>query len=316
MNKNHIDIKGIESLANEIAKKEGNGSIHGVSTEKGRSANIPRWSTGLYDLDEMLGGGMPEGRMIEIYGAESSGKTSLLYHLCSRHKVCLDVPIEGTFEKERAKVFGNRPKQMLIYRGINEKERTLWGEKVFNKLIVFAEKGIPLAAVDSVPYMQRKCDRDKILKAAHKDEINELRVGGVACLMNDYLPTLKDVIEFTGTTIIFVNQIRDTIGSFGFGDQTHTPGGHQFRHTMSIRIHVARKEWIKIPNYNPMSPAKDEPIGIIMKCRTVKNKTFPPFRECELVMLFDRGFIDYSELEETRKQIMKERKGYYKKLYS
>lgn len=315
MNKNHIDIKGIESLVRDISKKEGSGSIHGIGSTSG-SLDVPRWSTNLPDFDDMLGGGMPEGRMIEIYGAESSGKTTLGYHLCSLHQVCLDVPIEGTFDAKRAKVFGNRPKQMLVYRGINERERMLWGERAFNKLIVFAEKGIPLELLDSVPYMQRKVDRDKILKAAHKDEISELRVGGVACLMNDYLPTLKDVIEITGTTVIFINQIRDTIGSFGFGDQTHTPGGRQFHHTMSIRIHTARKEWIKIPNYNPMSPAKDEPIGMIMKCRTVKNKTFEPFRECELVLIFSKGFIEYSELEETRKNIMKERKEYYKKIYN
>lgn len=313
MNKNHFDLKAIEALAKEIATKEGNGSIHGINT-KTIPVNVPRWSTGLPDLDDILGGGMPEGRMIEIYGAESSGKTSLLYHLFSKHPVGLDIPTEGTFDSNRAKMFGNRPKQLLVYRGLSEKEKVLYGERAFNKLIVFAEKGIPLEAVDSVPYMQRKVDRDKILKAAHKDEINELRVGGVACLMNDYLPTLKDVIEITGTTVIFINQIRDSIGTFGFGEQTHTPGGHQFRHTMSIRLHVARREWIKIPNYNPVSPEKDEIIGLIMKCKTVKNKTYEPNKVCELPMIFSKGFISFSEIDTIRKELMKERREYYKKL--
>lgn len=252
--------------------------------------------------------------MIEIYGAESSGKTTLAYHLCSRHPVCLDIPIEGTFEAARAKVFGNKPKQMLIYDGRSEKDKILWGEKAFNKLILFAEKGIPLEVLDSVPYMQRKQDRDKIMKAVHKDEVVELRLGGVANLMSDYLPSLKDVIEITGTTVIFINQIRDTIGGFAFGDQTHTPGGHQFHHTMSIRIHVARKEWIKIPNYNSFNPAKDEIIGIVMRCRTTKNKTFDVMRECELPLFFDRGFVDFTEFDDTRKEIMKSRKEHYKNL--
>lgn len=304
-----VDLKGIEKLVNDIAKSEGKEAIFGLGKTAG-SVNLKRWSTGLPDLDHILGGGMPEGRMIEIYGAESSGKTTLLYHLCAQHQICLDVPIEGTFDKDRARLFGNKPKQMLVY------DKAKYGEQAMNRLIQFAEKGIPLEAVDSVPYMQRKQDNDKILKAAHNNKIEELRVGGIACLMNDYLPTLKDVIECTGTTVIFVNQIRDTIGSFGYGEQTHTPGGHQFHHTMSIRLHVARKEWIKIPNYNALSPEKDEPIGLIMKCKTVKNKTFEPLKVCELVLIFERGFIDYSELESVRKEIMKERREYYKQLYS
>lgn len=308
MNKKHIDIKGIQKLANDIAKKEGEGSIFSLSGKSGE-LNLPRWSTGLPDLDNILGGGMPEGRMIEIYGAESSGKTTLGYHLCARHPICLEIPIEGTFDGKRAKLFGNRPKQMLVY------NRAKYGEQVMNKSIQFSEKGIPLIMIDSVPYMQRKQDVDKILKAAHKDEINILTVGGIALLMNDYLPTLKEIVEITGTTVIFINQIRDTIGGFGFGDQTHTPGGHQFHHTMSIRIHVARKEWIKIPNYNPLCSGKEEPIGLIMKCRTIKNKTYEPYKECELVLIFERGFIDYADLNDVRKEIMSERRKYFKELY-
>lgn len=299
-----LDIKGIQKLALDIAKKEGEESIFSLAAQK--AVRVKMWSTGLVDLDNMLGGGIPEGRMVEIYGAESAGKTSLLYHLCSKQEVCLDVPIEGTFDTARAKVFGNRPKQMLVY------NRCKYGEQAFNKLILFAEKGIPLAAVDSVPYMQSKADTDKILRAAHKDEAVELRVGGVANLMNNYLPTLKEVIEVTGTSIVFVNQIRDTMGALPFGEKTHTPGGHQFHHTMSIRIHVTRKEWIKIPNYNPFSPAKEEPVGIIMKCKTTKNKCYEPFKECELPLIFDRGFVDFTDIEGIRKELMKIRREKYK----
>lgn len=302
-----IDLAGIQKLALDISKKEGSESIFSLSGAP--QVKVKRWSTGLIDLDEMLGGGMPEGRMIELYGAESAGKTSLLYHLCACHPICLDIPIEGTFEKERAMIFGNRPKQMLVY------NRCKYGEQAFNKLILFAERGIPLVATDSVSYMQPKEDVEKILKSVHNEygkAQSDVRVGGVANLMNKYLPVLKEVIEVTGTTVIFVNQIRDTMGALPFGEKTHTPGGHQFHHTMSIRIHVARKEWIKIPNYNPMNAAKEEPIGIIMKCKTVKNKTYDPFKECELPLIFDRGFVDFTELEDVRKEIMRDRKERYK----
>lgn len=109
------DKAKIIELCNFINKKEGTGSIYTIDS-KNANLKINRWSTGIEDLDAIIGGGMPEGRTVEIFGPESSGKTTLLYHLCSLHPLCLDIPIEGTFDAQRAKVFGNRAKQMLVYR--------------------------------------------------------------------------------------------------------------------------------------------------------------------------------------------------------
>ena len=122
--------EAIIKLCNDINKKEGEGAVYSIGS-KHANLKINRWSTGIEDLDAIIGGGMPEGRVVEIFGPESSGKTTLLYHLCGLHPMCLDIPIEGTFDAERAKVFGNRPKQMLIY-------RAKYGEDAFNKTIQFA----------------------------------------------------------------------------------------------------------------------------------------------------------------------------------
>ncbi len=170
----------IIKLCNEINKKEGKGSVYTIGSENA-NLKINRWSTGIEDLDAIIGGGIPEGRIIEIYGPESSGKTTLAYHLCGLHSLCLDIPIEGTFDAKRAEVFGNRPKQMLIY-------RATYGEDAFNKSIKFAKAGIPLIIIDSVPSMIPKEDAEKVLKSAMKDSIEEQRIGGVARLMNKYLP--------------------------------------------------------------------------------------------------------------------------------
>jgi len=137
--------EAIIKLCNDINKKEGKGAVYSIGSEHA-NLKINRWSTGIEDLDAIIGGGMPEGRVVEIFGPESSGKTTLLYHLCGLHPMCLDIPIEGTFDAERAKVFGNRPKQMLIY-------RAKYGEDAFNKTIQFAKAGIPLIGIDSVPSM-------------------------------------------------------------------------------------------------------------------------------------------------------------------
>lgn len=291
--------KAIIALCNSINKKEGEGSIYSIGS-KNANLKINRWSTGIEDLDAIIGGGIPEGRIIEIFGAESSGKTTLLYHLCGLHELCLDIPIEGTFDAERAKVFGNKPKQMLIY-------RAKYGEDALNKTIKFAKAGIPLIGIDSVPSMTPKEDAEKVLKSAEKDSIEEQRIGGTARLLNKYLPTVEEIIEVTGTTVIFINQVRDKMNAMLFGDKTDTPGGRKLKHACSLRIQVARRAWIEIPNKDPRNSAKTEKIGLIMKCKVVKSKVSNPMGECEIPLIFDRGFVSFDEVPSIRKEIMKQR---------
>lgn len=291
--------KAIIALCNSINKKEGEGSIYSIGS-KNANLKINRWSTGIEDLDAIIGGGIPEGRIVEIFGAESSGKTTLLYHLCGLHELCLDVPIEGTFDAERAKVFGNKPKQMLIY-------RAKYGEDALNKTIKFAKAGIPLIGIDSVPSMTPKEDAEKVLKSAEKDSIEEQRIGGTARLLNKYLPTIEEIIEVTGTTVIFINQVRDKMNAMLFGEKTDTPGGRKLKHACSLRIQVARRAWIEIPNKDPRNSAKTEKIGLIMKCKVVKSKVSNPMGECEIPLIFDRGFVSFDEVPSIRKEIMKQR---------
>lgn len=289
----------IIKLCNEINKKEGEGAIYSLGS-KNANLKIARWSTAIEDLDDIIGGGIPEGRVIEVYGPESSGKTTLGYHFASLHDLVLDIPIEGTFDADRAKVFGNRPKQLLVY-------RAKFGEDAFNKAIQFAKAGIPLIIFDSVPSMLPREDVEKVEKAARTDTEQEQRIGGVARLMNKYLPVLEEVIEVTGTTVLFVNQVRDKMNAMMFGEKTDTPGGHKLKHSASIRIQIARKKWIEIPNKNPKNSAATEKVGMIMKCKVVKSKVCNPMGECEIPLFFDRGFVSFDDVNEIRKEIMKQR---------
>lgn len=293
----------IIKLCNMINKKEGQGSIYSIGS-KNANLNIKRWSTGIEDLDDIIGGGMPEGRVIEIYGPEGSGKTTLLYHLFSLHNLCLDIPIEGTFDSDRAKVFGNKPKQLLIY-------RARYGEDAFNKTIKFSRAGIPLIGIDSVPSLVPKEDAEKVLKSADRDSIEEQRIGGTARLMNKYLPVIEEIIENTGTTLIFVNQVRDKMNAMLFGEKTDTPGGHKLKHSASIRIQVARRAWIEIPNKNPKNSATNEKVGFIMKCKVIKSKVSNPMGECEIPCFFDRGFVSFDDVKPIRAEIMKQRAEQY-----
>lgn len=290
------DEKAILAKAKEINRLEGDGTIYNLASPNA-NLSIPRWSTGIEDLDAIIGGGMPEGRVVEVFGPEGSGKTTLLYHLCSRVPLSLDIPIEGTFDAARAKVFGNDPKKMLIY-------RARFGEDAFNKAISFAREGMPLIGFDSVPSMLPKEDYDKVIRSSQRDTIEEQRIGGVARLMNKYLPVLEDIIEFSGTTVIFTNQVRDKMNAIMFGEKTDTPGGHKLKHSCSLRIQVVRRAWIEIPNKDPRNTAKNQKVGFIMKCRVVKSKVCNPMGECEIPCFFDRGFVSFDDIKPIRKELM------------
>ena len=289
----------IMELCKRINQKEGDGTIYSLGS-KYANMRIPRWSTGIEDLDAIIGGGMPEGRVVEIFGAEGSGKTSLLYHLASLHDLALDIPIEGTFDAARAKVFGNRPKQLLIY-------RASYGEDAMNKTLQFARAGIPLIGIDSVPSLIPKEDAEKIYKAADRGTIEEQRIGGTARLLTKHLPEIESVIEKTGTTLIMVNQVRDKMNAMLFGEKTDTMGGRKLKHACSLRIQVARKSWIEIPNKDPRNSANKEKVGIIVKCRIVKSKVCNPMGECEIPLFFDRGFVSFADLKDVRAELMKSR---------
>lgn len=298
--------EAIIKLCSEINRKEGKGTVYSLGGD-GEVLNVPRWSTGIEDLDAIIGGGMPEGRIVEIWGAEGSGKTTLAYHLCGRHDLCLDVPIEGTFDAGRARIFGNRPKQMLVY-------RARYGEDAFNKCIQFTRLGIPLIVVDSVPSMLPRADFDKILKSANNNTIEEQSPGPVARVFNKYLPVVEDIAEMTGTTLVFINQLRDNVGAVMMADKTKRPGGHKLKHAESLSIQVARKAWIEVPNKNPCNTAANEKVGFIIKCKVVKSKVCNPLGECEIPCFFDRGFVSFDDIDSVRKEIMEtNRKKYIKR---
>ncbi len=288
----------IMDICKDIQKKSGDGSI--VMSGSSKTLSIPRWSTSIDNLDMVLGGGMPKGRVVEVFGPESSGKTSLVYWLMSLHKLGVYIPIEGAYEADRAKAIGVQDKQMIVY-------RAQYGEEALNAVIRFAKAAVPIIAIDSVPACMPKEDMDKIEKSAD----NETRIGGTARLFSKTLPIIERIIEETGTTLVLVNQVRDNMNAMPFGDKDVTPGGRAIKFYSTIRLKVARRAWIEIPNKNPMVSSQNEKVGLIMKVKAVKNKTANPFREAELPFFFDRGFTSYDDIKPIRMELMKERKKLY-----
>lgn len=293
-----MDLKEIQNVCKDIERKSGKGSI--FLTGKETRLEIPRWSTEIEALDNIIGGGMPKGRIVEIFGPESSGKTSLIYWLMSLHKLGVYIPIEGTYDEDRAISLGVKPKQMIVY-------RAQYGEEALNAVMKFAKAGVPIIAIDSVPACQPKEDIDKI----EKDAGNEARIGGVARLFSKTLPTIVHICEETGTTLILVNQVRDKMNAMLFGEKEDTPGGRAIKFYSSVRIKVARRAWIEIPNKNPAVSSDSEKVGIIMKAKISKSKVSNPFGEAELPFFFDRGFVSYDDIKPIRAELMKNRKEQY-----
>lgn len=291
-----MDLKEIQNVCKDIERKSGKGSI--FLTGKETRLEIPRWSTEIEALDNIIGGGMPKGRIVEIFGPESSGKTSLIYWLMSLHKLGVYIPIEGTYDEDRAISLGVKPKQMIVY-------RAQYGEEALNAVMKFAKAGVPIIAIDSVPACQPKEDIDKI----EKDAGNEARIGGVARLFSKTLPTIVHICEETGTTLILVNQVRDKMNAMMFGEKEDTPGGRAIKFYSSVRIKVARRAWIEIPNKNPAVSSDSEKVGIIMKAKISKSKVSNPFGEAELPFFFDRGFVSYDDIKPIRAELMKKRKA-------
>lgn len=294
-------LKAIE----DINKKEGKGTIFTLDEEGKKGTIVPRIPTGIEGLDHVLGGGLPVGRQIEISGAKSAGKTTLAHYLTSLFEVAMNHPVEGTFSWDRASLFGNEAGQLYVH-------QTTTGESYMNKILKMAQLGIPIQIVDSVPHLKAKAEIDKRNKAANGNTIQNDRMSATTKVINPYIADIGAACEISGTIIIWVNQVRQKMNAMPFGDQFYSPGGEMHHHAMSIELRVARKEWIKIDNYDPRNSASKEVIGLIMKIKCIKNKLSPPERECEIVYLYDRGFIAHSELKAATAEIKAQRKEYFK----
>lgn len=297
-NKSSLDREKIKIALKAIEKQYGDGSVYTLDSKKS-NLQIPRWSTGLSNLDNILGGGIPFGRLVEISGPESAGKTSLLYHLLSLHEIAVDIPIEGTFDAKRAKSFGCRKGQLIV-------RQADYGEAALETVHVFADLGVPLIGIDSVPSMIPK----KVYE--QKDMEKQEQRGQIASMLSTRLPTIVRKCERTMTTLLFINQLRDSMGAMMFGPQTHTPGGWALRHYCSLRLQVNRVKWIKIPNKNPNNSANEEIIGLIMKVKVTKSKVCNPGGECMLSLIYEKGFVPNKDVKEIRAEIMKERREYWK----